>query len=70
MHDCEVEAVSMVRSSSQNLLLVMVVMSLRRREEGEVVAAVGDCGAQDGHIVPKPGDGQVGAHHSRPQPDR
>ena len=40
-------------------------MSLGRRQEGEVVAAVGDAGRAEGEREPQPGGADVRAHDER-----
>lgn len=42
-------------------------MSLRRGQEGEMVATMGDSCVHDGENIPEPGDGKVGAHYDRTQ---
>lgn len=44
----------------------MEVMELRGGQEGEVVATVGDGGADESHTVPHAGGGQVRAQEDRP----
>jgi hypothetical protein len=39
---------------SEDLLLVVVVVSLWRWQEGEMVAAVRYCGAENSHNIPDP----------------
>lgn len=41
-------------------------MELRRRQEGKVVSAVGDGGADQSYAVPQGGGGQVGAQEHWP----
>ena len=48
----------------------MVVMCFRGGEERQVVATVGDCGVEDCHRVPEPGDGEMGAHDVGTEPQR
>lgn len=43
------------------------VMKLGGGQEGEVVATVGDCGADQSQAVPRGGGGDVGAQNHRPR---
>lgn len=48
----------------------MVVVGLGRREEGQVVPAVGVDGAEVGEAAPQPDRGRVRAQEYRPEDDR
>lgn len=54
--------VTLKKSQQVNSPEVVEVMELRRGQEGEVVSAVGDVGADQSQAVPEGGSGQVGAH--------